>query len=106
MLLYNVTISIDQSIEKDWLDWMKSKHIPDVMQTGCFLECRICRVHGEEEGGCTYAIGYIAPSQEEYDRYQTEHAPSLQQEHIEKYSGKFAAFRTMLSVIEEFKYER
>lgn len=103
MILYNVTVSIDPEVEVDWLNWMKSVHIPDVMATGCFLEARIARVHAEEEGGLTYAIGYVAPSQEKYDEYAENHAPALQREHTARYSGRFAAFRTMLSIIEEFK---
>lgn len=103
MILYNVTVSIDPSISAEWVEWMRSKHIPDVMATGCFIESRISRVHGEEEGGFTYAITYLAPSQEKMDEYQQKHAPVLQQEHSQKYSGKFAAFRTILSVIDEFK---
>jgi hypothetical protein len=35
--------------------------------------------------------------------YQENHAPALQKDHSEKYAGRFAAFRTFLSVIEEFK---
>ena len=103
MILYNVTVSIDKSIHLDWLNWMKSTHIPDVMNTDCFTECRISRVHGEEEGGMTFAISYIAPSQEKYDEYQEKFATGLQQDHAAKYGGKFAAFRTLLTVIEEFK---
>lgn len=103
MILYNVTVSIDPEVEQDWLDWMKSVHIPDVMATGCFLEARMSRVHGEEEGGLTYAIGYVAPNQEKYDEYQKTHAPALQRDHTERYQGRFAAFRTILSIIEEFK---
>lgn len=82
---------------------MRSKHIPDVMATGCFVESRISRVHGEEEGGLTYAITYLSPNQDKIDEYQREHAPLLQKEHSEKFNGRFAAFRTLLSVIEEFK---
>ncbi len=85
---------------------MRTKHIPDVMQTGCFVESRISRVHGEEEGGMTFAVAYLCPNQEAYDRYQSEFAPSLQQEHSERYAGRFAAFRTLLTVLEEFKDER
>lgn len=103
MILYNVTVSIDPTISEEWVEWMRSKHIPDVMATGCFIESRISRVHGEEEGGFTYAITYLAPSQEKMDEYQKIHAPVLQKEHSQKYSGKFAAFRTILSVIDEFK---
>lgn len=103
MILYNVTVSIDPAIETDWLSWMKSVHIPEVMSTGCFIEARIARVHGEEEGGLTYAIGYVCTSQESYDHYQQNHAPSLQQAHGERYAGRFAAFRTILTILEEFK---
>ncbi|MBI1836007.1 MAG: DUF4286 family protein [Flavobacteriia bacterium] len=103
MVLYNVTISIDPNVHEEWLDWMRTKHIPEVLETGCFLESRISRVHGEEEGGLTFAVMYLAPSQEIYDKYQNEFAPALQQEHSDKFGGKFAAFRTTLSVIEEFK---
>jgi len=103
MILYNVTVSIDEQIHEDWLDWMKSKHIPDVMATGCFIESRISRVHGEEEGGKTFAVSYLCKTQKEYDRYQEEHAAVLQQDHSGRYGGKFAAFRTLLTVLEEFK---
>ena len=103
MLLYNVTVSIDPQIEQEWLEWMRKNHIPDVMQTGCFLESRISRVHGEEQGGLTYAITYLAPDEATFKHYEKEHAPALQADHKQKYEGRFAAFRTTLSVIEEFK---
>ena len=103
MILYNVTVSIDPAIAEDWVNWMRTNHIPDVMATGCFVESRISRVHGEEEGGETYAITYLSPSKEKMDEYQQQHAPLLQKDHSERYAGKFAAFRTILSVIEEFK---
>lgn len=103
MILYNVTVSIDPAISEEWLAWMRSTHIPDVMATGCFIESRLSRVHGEEEGGVTFAITYLSPSQEKLDEYQAKHAPLLQKDHSEKFAGSFAAFRTFLNVIEEFK---
>lgn len=106
MILYNVTVSIDPDIEQEWLQWMRETHIPDVMKTACFIESRMSRVHGEEEGGVTYAITYLAPTQEDFDKYQNEHAAALQKDHSAKFEGRFAAFRTLLSVIEEFRNER
>jgi len=103
MILYNVTVSIDANIHLEWLDWMRSTHIPQVMETGCFLESRISRVEGEEEGGMTFAITYLSPNQETFETYEKDHAPLLQADHSAKYTGKFAAFRTTLQVIEEFK---
>lgn len=103
MILYNVTVSLDPQIEHEWIEWMRSKHIPDVMNTGCFLESRLSRVHGEEEGGVTYAISYVAESHDKYDEYKAVYAPELQKEHGDKFAGSFAAFRTILSILEEFK---
>ncbi len=103
MILYNVTVNIDESIHDEWLQWMKDTHIPDVMSTGLFLESRICRIHAEEEGGCAYAIAYLCESMAVYEQYQTLFAPKLQREHALKYQGKFAAFRTILEVVGEFK---
>ncbi|MDX1651413.1 MAG: DUF4286 family protein [Brumimicrobium sp.] len=103
MVVYNVTVSIDEEVSQEWLQWMREIHIPDVMATGHFKESRLCRVHGEEEGGVTYAITYLAHSQEELNTYQENHAHRLQGEHTKKFAGKFAAFRTLLSVIDEFK---
>jgi hypothetical protein len=105
-VLYNVTVSIDVTCEQEWLDWMRTDHIPEVMATGCFLESRISRVNGEEEGGATYAITYVAYSQETLDRYGKEFAPTLQADHSQRFAGRFAAFRTTLSVIDHFIHER
>lgn len=103
MILYNVTVSIEPSISENWLEWMRSKHIPDVMATGCFVESRLSRIHGEEEGAFTYAITYLSLSEEKIKEYQEIHAPELQKDHSARYNGKFAAFRTLMSVIDEFK---
>jgi hypothetical protein len=104
MILYNVTVSVDESVQAEWLEWMRSKHIPEVMSTGCFLESRISRIHGEEEGGVSFSIMYLSESQEQFDAYQAKHAPAMQADHAKHFGGHFAAFRTVLTVVEEFKY--
>ncbi len=103
MILYNVTVSIDPEIKTEWIDWMRTTHIPDMMNTGCFIEGRISRVHAEEEGGLTYAVSYVCESQEMYDHYQATHAETLQNDHSKRYAGRVAAFRTLLTILDEFK---
>lgn len=102
-ILYNVTVSIDAEVEQEWLEWMKTVHIPDVMRTGFFLENRICRVHAFEEGGLTYAIQYVARSMADYEQYQKEYAPALQADHTKRYGGRFEAFRTVLEIVHEYQ---
>ncbi len=99
MIIYNVTVNIDHNVHDEWLKWMKEVHIPDVMNTGLFIENKVCRILAEEEGGKSYSIQYLCKDMETLEKYQQEFAPKLQQEHTKKYKGKFAAFRTLLEVV-------
>ncbi len=99
MIVYNVTLSVDEPIHQEWLEWMKHVHIPDVMATGLFLDSRVVRVLAEEEGGVTYAVQYTCADMATYERYRAEHAPRLQAETEKRYGGRYVAFRTLLEVL-------
>ncbi len=60
MIIYNVTCHLEKIIEKEWLQWMKKEHLPDVMATGKFLSCRIFKLltHEHDDDGINYAIQY------------------------------------------------
>lgn len=98
MIVYSVTVNIDNSIHEDWLAWMKNKHIPDVMATGYFSEYRMLKVisRQEDEEGVSYNIQYTCASKADLHQYQVKEAPALQKEHSDRYESKFAAFRTLL----------
>ena len=101
MIIYNVTVNVEAEIHADWIAWMKSTHIPKVMETGFFLDHKICKVIStqEDETGHTYAIQYTCNSMSDLDEYQEKFSPKLQKEHGERYQGKFVAFRTLLEVV-------
>ena len=97
MIIYNVTVNIDEDIEEEWLEWMTSKHIPDILATGCFKDSNVFKVLSPEpDEGVTYSIHYIAEDLEDYERYQIENAALLQSEHKDKFAGRFTAYRTVL----------
>ena len=98
-IIYNVTVNIDHSVHDEWLEWMKTKHIPDVMSTGFFLENKICKILVDEESGVSYSIQYTCADMSDLQEYQKQHAPRLQKEHSKKYKDKFVAFRTLLEVV-------
>jgi len=104
MVVYNVTVNIDQDVHDEWLQWMVEVHIPDVLRTGLFIDGRISRLDVQEEmGGATYSIQYTLPSKEHLGTYQEKFAPGLQQQHSERYDGKFVAFRTVMDVVSHQK---
>ncbi len=99
MILYNVTIIIEESIQEEWLHWMQATHIEEVMKTGCFVSNRILRVIDSPNEGITYCIQYIADTQEKYNEYQEKFAARLQADFPEQFSNKFVAFRTTMEFI-------
>jgi Domain of unknown function (DUF4286) len=99
MIVYNVTVSIDADAHEEWLHWMKTEHIPDVMATGLFLDNRICRVLTDDPLEFSFAIQYTCADMATYEIYKAVHAPVMQRKHSERYDGKFAAFRTLLEVV-------
>lgn len=98
-VLYNVTVSLDSTIESDWLIWMQTTHIPDVLTTGCFTRCVLSKVNGHEPNECTYSILYWAKDQETLNHYFETHAEALQDHHKKRYDGNFVAFRTTMNLI-------
>lgn len=103
MILYNVTINIDDTVHDQWLNWMQEKHIPEVLATGKFSAARIVKVLVEEEmGGTTYATQYTTDSKATLDKYYQEDAPRLREEGQRLFADKMMVFRTELEVISEF----
>jgi hypothetical protein len=99
MIIYNVTTNIDNNVREEWLQWMKDKHIPDVMATGHFMEYRFCKVLVDEEQGTTYSAQYTCATMKDLEEYRTKHGPRLQKEVADKYGDKAVSFRTLLEVI-------
>ena len=101
MIQYNVTVTIDATIESNWLAWMMETHIPEVLETGLFLESKITKMINPvpEEGQAMYSFQYICKDMETLQRYLEEHAPTLQASHAERYQNRFAAFRSIMKVL-------
>jgi len=102
MIIYNVTINVEDSIHYDWLFWIKP-HIKEVLATGKFISAKMTKILVEEEmEGTNYSIQYTAKSNDDLQAYYKEDAPRLRDAGIAKFGSKMLAFRTELLIIEEF----
>lgn len=100
MILYNVTINIDQNVESDWVHWMKTVHIPDVMATGLFESYKFYKLlHEMEGGGINYSAQYFAKSIEDINIYMEQFAPKLQADVKARYQDKYITFRSLLEEV-------
>lgn len=100
MILYNLTVILDEAIQEDYLSWMKQQHIPEVMDTSCFISYRILKVLDSPNEGVTYCIQYIAETMEDYDKYVLNFAPALRVSFPERFTDKFVIYRTVMEYID------
>ena len=72
MIIYAVILETDESLGGQLEDYMRSKHIPDVLATGCFSGAELARC-----GGGVYRISYRARNPESLEEYLAEHTQGL-----------------------------
>lgn len=100
MILYNVTIGIDKEIEIEWVHWMKTEHIPDVLNTGVFISHKFYKVLShEDDHTVSYCIQYFTPGIEQFNIYLKEHANGLIEKHKAQFKDRHVAFRTLLEEV-------
>ena len=100
MILYNVTVILEEEAESEWLEWMHTHHIAEVMSTGCFESNRIFKVLESQNEGITFSVQYIASNLETYEKYRTTFASKLQAELQNKFANRYVAFRTIMQLLE------
>ena len=100
MILYNITINVTSDIEQDFISWMKSTHIPEVLETGMFVDHRFYRLlHESEDGSINYSIQFFTETMEKMMEYERNHAPALRTKTRERYQDKAVSFRSLLETI-------
>lgn len=100
MILYNITFKIEHEIHEGWVRFMKIAYIPKMMDTGKFIEHKLCRVLGvDEEDGITYALQFLCPNMVTYQLFQEKDAYKIQKEHALKYQNQYVSFSTTMKVI-------
>lgn len=101
MIIYNVTINVEDAVHDAWLSWMKETHIPEVMRTGMFMDFSFSKLlsRQDDETGTTYVIQYLCASMEHYELYQERYAPALQAETHKNFGNGVIAFRTLMQKV-------
>lgn len=100
MILYNVTLILEEAAEAEWLQWMKEEHIPEVMATNCFISNRMLKVLDSPNEGVTYCMQYIAENETAYETYKNQFGPALQAAALAKFENRFVAFRTLMAFVD------
>lgn len=100
MIIYNMTIKVEQQIGDAWLQWLLNEQIPTIMATRCFVDYKVVRLlEVDDSEGPTYAVQYFAGSKADYNRFITIHLAKMQKLSFEKWGDRFIAFNSVMEVV-------
>lgn len=100
MILYNITFTVNNEIEEDFVNWMKETHIPDIFATGLFIEHKFFRLLNSPDDQVTnYSLQFYAESTKKLIEYEGRFAHALRYETQARYGQKALAFRTLMELV-------
>jgi len=92
---------MEWGIHEEWLEWMQSIHIPEVLGTGCFEKHQLVRLlEVDEADGPTYAAQYYAASDADYEEYINSYAPALRKATTDKWGDQAVYFRSLMRIVQ------
>lgn len=99
MLIYNITLKIDWSIQPQWLAWIKQVYIQNIMSSGCFVKHQLVRLREiEEEEGPTYALQLYALSKQKYNEFIEYFLVENEALSYEKWKNGVLSFSTLMEI--------
>ena len=100
MIVHNITMKVDPSIENEWKHWQLTEHIPQVMNTSLFTEYKFYKLLDQhEEEASTYIIQFFANTAAQLNEYLEKHAPQLSEIAMTKWGNQYIAFRTSMQTV-------
>ena len=100
MIVYNVTVSVENAVVDAWVKWMKEEHMPELMAMGLFTDSRLCRLLEQDEVECvTYSAQYTCKSMAEYNTYIDKYATNMREKSFRQFGSSTIAFRTLMEII-------
>jgi hypothetical protein len=100
MILYNVTIILENEIQVEWLNWMQSTQIPALMETGHFVSNRLLKVLDSPNEGVTYCLQFISDSIQKLNEYKEKHESLLEANTPIEFNNKLVIFPTVMEFID------
>jgi hypothetical protein len=102
MILYNITINVEESIHSQWMNWMKTEFIKEMLASNLFTEYKIMRLLNEVEGqtGMTYSFQFFLNSLSDLNKFQDSYQDAIDKKLYTLYKNQFVEFRSVLEKIE------
>lgn len=96
-VVYEVTVVVEGELVADFEEFMRRRHVPDVLATGYFAGASFLR-----SSAAGYCTRYTAESREALDNYLESAAPALRADFLEHFPAGVEVSREVWEEIEVF----
>ena len=100
MLLYNVTLIVEETVSEEFLNWMEHTYIPSAIEPNLFVSNRLLKVVDSPNEGITFCLQFVAENREDYQKYIEEVAPQVEAQLNTKFANKFLSFSTLMEFLD------
>jgi len=90
VISYEVTVELEPALSAAYIAYMRDRHIPDLMATGCFTAAEL-----DQDGPGRFRQRYLSRDQAVLDRYLAEHAPGLRLDFQQHFPAGIAISRAV-----------
>ncbi len=97
MVSYEVTVSVDEGLEAQYERYMRERHIPQIMATGCFHHT----VFERGDDG-RFRTRYVAETRADLDRYLRDHTTAFRNDFAQHFPTGAAAARAVYGAVQEW----
>ncbi|WP_207426580.1 DUF4286 family protein [Pedobacter sp. SYSU D00535] len=100
MILYNITIIIDDAINEEWLNWMNDRFIPEVMDSTLVVSKRLLKVLDSPNEGTTYCLQFVIDTVGNLKDFQENHIPKIMDLHAAEFKNRFVSFSSLMEYVD------
>lgn len=95
MVTYVVRLMVRHEVYEQYVEWLQTEHIPEVLTLPGFLSADLCLRKGGslEASSKDVLVSYRLESEEAMRTYMSESAMKMREKGLEKFPGQFSAQR-------------
>lgn len=97
MIRYEVVLDVEPQLVPGLEDYMRGKHIPEILATGCFLDIRF-----ERAGEGRFRTSYHAATSADLERYLSQHTGGFRASLIQYFPRGVTAVRETWTELERW----
>ncbi|MDR1699320.1 MAG: DUF4286 family protein [Prevotellaceae bacterium] len=100
MIIFNTTYCVPETIFGKWNTWLQEIYIPRMLETGYFIEPRVCKIlNPAEDSDHSYSVQFSTENEESLLAWNEEFGEEFKNNFTGTFGNEVLYFSTLLEVL-------